>query len=436
VPLDAAKAFVEARYFHDGLPMLHRYRGAYYDWRASHYRQRSDAAVRAALYDFLRGVRVLKDGKLEPFNPNSAKVSMVLDALASGTLLDDEREAPFWIREGDTAPNLLAVRNGLLDVVTEKLTPHSPLYFNVNALAFDYNPNAPTPERWVRFLKELWPDDKDARATLREMFGLFLTADTSFQKLFLLVGPKRSGKGTIGHVLTMLLGRENVAHPTMASLATQFGLWPLIDKRLAIVPDARLAEGGKAVEHLLSVSGEDSLTIDRKYASHWTGKLVARFLILTNELPRFADASGALASRFVLLTLRNSFYGREELDLKARLRVELPGILNWSLDGLNHLRERGHFLMPASSRDALRQLEDLASPVSAFVRERCVVEPAARVEKSVLWGAWKAWCEDAGIHRPGSVLIFARNMYAAYPQVRPTHSGGKKYFVGVDLRDG
>ena len=91
-------------------------------------------------------------------------------------------------------------------------------------------------------------------------------------------------------------------------------------------------------------------------------------MILTNELPRFADASGALASRFVILTTKSTFYGKEELDLKEKLRSELPGILNWALAGLTRLRERGRFVIPQSSLDALQQMEDLASPVAAFVR--------------------------------------------------------------------
>jgi putative DNA primase/helicase len=56
------------------------------------------------------------------------------------------------------------------------------------------------------------------------------------------------------------------------------------------------------VERLLSITGEDTLTIDRKYREPWTGRLPTRFMILTNELPRFSDSSGALASRFVVST--------------------------------------------------------------------------------------------------------------------------------------
>ena len=102
---------------------------------------------------------------------------------------------------------------------------------------------------------------------------------------------------------------------------TNFGLAPLIGKRLAIISDARLS--GRADQHaiaerLLSITGEDALTIDRKYAPAWTGRLHTRFLILSNELPRLADASGALAGRFILLSLTESFYGREDQGLTGQ----------------------------------------------------------------------------------------------------------------------
>jgi putative DNA primase/helicase len=52
---------------------------------------------------------------------------------------------------------------------------------------------------------------------------------------------------------------------------------------------------------LLSITGEDTIIIDRKFREAWTGRLQARFPILSNELPCLADASGALASRFIVL---------------------------------------------------------------------------------------------------------------------------------------
>jgi putative DNA primase/helicase len=56
-----------------------------------------------------------------------------------------------------------------------------------------------------------------------------------------MVGPKRGGKGTIGRVLTALLGAHHLAAPTLASLSTNFGLQPLIGRPLALISDARLS---------------------------------------------------------------------------------------------------------------------------------------------------------------------------------------------------
>ena len=66
-----------------------------------------------------------------------------------------------------------------------------------------------------------------------------------------------------------------------------------------------------------------------------------------------------------------SFYGREDLPLEDELAAELPGILNWALDGLERLAEQGRFTRPPSVDDTVRTLQDLASPVGAFVRDCC-----------------------------------------------------------------
>jgi len=88
-------------------------------------------------------------------------------------------------------------------------------------------------------------------------------------------------------------------------------------------------------------SGEDALTVDRKFLGSVTMKLPTRLMFLTNELPRMHDASAALAGRFVVLRLTRSFYGQEDIALTAKLVEELPGILLWATEGLNRLRAAG-----------------------------------------------------------------------------------------------
>jgi putative DNA primase/helicase len=195
------------------------------------------------------------------------------------------------------------------------------------------------------------------------------------------------------------------------------------------------------VERLLSISGQDTLTVDRKFRQPWTGRLGSRFLILSNELPRFGDASGALAHRFVVLVMSESWLGREDLELTDRLLEELPGIMAWSLDGLDRLRDQGRFTEPSSSVDAVTALQDLASPVSAFVRERCLVGPSLEVSVDDVYKAWVSWCEDNGRSRPGNKQVFARDIRAVLPQLRVSRprigpeDSQVRVYAGVGLKD-
>lgn len=333
-----------------------------------------------------------------------------------------------------------ACTNGLLHLPTRKLIKHSPAFLTYNALDFAYDPGALDPVEWLRFLGSLWPEDPASIDTLQEMFGYLLTGDTRQQKVFLLVGPKRSGKGTIARIMTALLGRDNVCGPTLASLGQNFGLAPLIGMQAAIIADARLgarADQVAVAERLLSISGEDSITIDRKFLPAWTGRLSARFVILTNELPRLTDASGALASRFIVLSMSESFYGREDHGLFDRLREELPGILNWSIEGWERLQARGRFQQPASANEAVQELEDLASPILAFLRQRCRVAPGLSVSCDTLFGAWINWNADQGRDHPAHKQTFGRDLRAAIPRIRVVQrrkaKGVVRFYEGVTL---
>ena len=132
------------------------------------------------------------------------------------------------------------------------------------------------------------------------MFGYLLLPITHLQKMFMLIGPKRSGKGTITRVLSAVVGRSNVAGSTLGSLTTPFGLQPLLNKIVAIIGDARLSgrqDTTIVVERLRSISGEDVQAVDRKHMTSFTGPLQVRFVLLSNELPRLNDASATLPTR-------------------------------------------------------------------------------------------------------------------------------------------
>jgi putative DNA primase/helicase len=421
-PMNSARAMLAHTYGGHG---LRYWRSCFYRWKGAAWLETPTDDVRAACYTDLEAIN-------REFKPNQSKVSNVVDALKAAAHLDSAVEAPCWIKGEAIAPatELLPCANGLLHLTTGHVYPSTPDYFNLNALPLAYDPSAGAPAQWLAFLSTVWPNDPEAINALQEVFGYLLTPDTSQHKIFLIVGPRRSGKGTIARVLTELIGQNNVAGTSFSSLAGRFGLQPLIGKTVAVMSDARLgrtADPGVIAENLLRVSGEDRVDVDRKGIAATTVRLYARFLLLTNELPRLADASGALASRFVTLVMTESFLGKEDPGLTARLLRELPGVLLWAIEGWRRLRARGYFLPPASSAQAAQDLADLGSPISAFIREECTVEPAAEVGVACIYQRWQTWCIRQGITHVGSAQTFGRDLRAAVPglqDVRPRVAGG------------
>ena len=420
--------------------MLRHFRGDWMMWSGGRWEPVEDAAVRKMIYSRLEEVVWLNgEGEQKPWSPTRHKIANVVEALSAVSHLSERVNPPVWVPHyhGPDPQKLVVVNNGILSIETRTLIPHDPHLFNLVSVPFDYDEKAPTPQRWLTFLEELWPDDAESIDALQQFVGYILSGRTDLHKILLLIGPTRAGKGVLTRILAALVGKGNVAGPTLASLASNFGLQPLIGKPLAIISDARLGTGTNViVERLLSISGEDWLTIDRKYKEPWSGKLNTRFVVVSNELPRFGDASGAIANRFVVLSLRRSWLGNENTKLTDELLTELPAILNWALDGITSLNEHGAFTEPQTSRDAITTLQDITSPVSAFVRDRCAISPEHEITTDALWDAWKVWCEDNG-RRPGAKAVFGRDLFAAYPMIRkhrPRDDEARVYiYEGIEL---
>jgi putative DNA primase/helicase len=423
-PYDVAKLLLDRNFATETKRTLHRYRGGFYHWNGSAYPEIAEDALRSHVYSFLSQCETLdRRGHRRRVKPHAAMVANVLDALRAASHLDENIAPPIWLDQVLEFPaaEIIACSNGLLHLPTRTLLRHSPDFFTHNAVDFAFDREASEPRQWLAFLDQVWGNDLESICTLQEAFGLCLTSETRFQKSFLLVGPTRSGKGTIARVLTALVGRRNVVSPTLASLGDRFGLAPLIGKLLAIISDARI--GHKADQHaiaesVLRITGEDDVSCDRKNRDPWNGRLRVRFVVISNELPRLTDASGALVSRFIILRLVNSFYGREDQGLTETLLAELPGILNWAVIGWHRLSERGHFVQPQSALDDVQHFEDLASPIGAFLRDRCVVAADRMVGINRLFEAWSEWRKAEGHEHVGIKTNFGKDLKAVLPWLK------------------
>jgi P4 family phage/plasmid primase-like protien len=406
-------------------PTLLHFNGDWLAFDGSCYREIEPGTIKAEQYRFLG----------TGFRPAKKHVSDCEDALrAVAHVARHEYDPPCWLDgEGKFDPReTLALKDALLHLPSGGTIRTTPNFFTRNAIDYPYDPKAPEPTHWLKFLDSVFKDAESNIGLLQEIFGYLLLPDTRQQKIFLWDSPPRGGKGTTMRVLQKLIGPLNCASPTLRGIGTDPILASFIGKQVGIVSDMRVdkANLGAVAENLLRISGEDSLTFDRKYKSAWTGKLDIRFVILTNLPPNIPDVSGALTNRMEPLVSYQSFLGREDLTLESKLMPELPGILLWAIEGYRRLSERGRFVHSSEGAGLLNRMTDLASPLPAFIRECCELDPQAITTKESVYKAWSQWSDD----KPGVPMkdenYFARDLIAAgggkIRPCRPRKGGGRE----------
>ena len=419
--MNQARVFLDNTYSsEEGYRLVH-YACDFYVHAKTHYEIIEEATIRSELYKLLdKCQKTGKQGALMPFNPNPASVSATLDASKSIVHLPNHANTkpPIWLadyaRSKPDASKLISLQNGLFHLEDSILLPHSLGFFTQNSLPFEYNPNKECPI-WMQFLQSVWPDDQESIDCLQEIFGYIISGDTRQQKFFNIIGPRRSGKGTINKVLVELLGQHNTVAPELGELCDTFGLQPWLGKLLASFTDARAPDRNRSavVSQLLRIVGGDTITVNRKNKESWNGYLPTRIVIYSNEVLQLTENSNALTGRMIMLKMSKSFWSKEDTDLSFKLRGELSGIFNWAMEGLKRrLARGGHFLQPESGKELLDLAAKSGNPFLEFMEDTLILEPTASVKKSELYECWKHWAIKKGMP-PGTEQAFKRRFAAA-----------------------
>ncbi|MCX2164237.1 DNA primase family protein, partial [Corynebacterium auriscanis] len=396
---------------HDGVPTLRFWRGTWWTYTGQHWEEYDMDEVKQKVWHRLDKVTYVKggeDAKGEKTHvewlPTQYKVAGALEPLKMNHLVPSRVETPVWTGRGDApGQSLISMGNGLFDITTRTLHNHTPHWFTTWSLPFDYDPGAQCPT-WRKWLDQVFAHDRNAEQAAQEFVGYLLTGRKDIQKGLLLVGVPRGGKSTFNGVVTALMGgTQNVSAPGLDELSDKFGLEHSVGKPLMILGDARNAANGnnKAVERLLQIIGNDSLAVQRKNKPDWVGVLPARVMISTNEVPKFVDSSGAIATRFVAIYLKRSFEGAEDRTMPAKLRAELPGIFLWALEGLQRLEKNNNrFTVPDTQAELLESVREQAAPVRTFLETAYEVthNESDFVLRSEVYRDYKGWCADNGYH--------------------------------------
>ncbi len=361
---------------------------------------------------------IIEEAKPEGIKPTASILSSVTELTRIKVYVADER----W----DADPDTLVCKNGALRISAGELLDHRPGHYATSAVPYEYDPNA-APAIWRYFLENTVPADA---AFLQEFAGYALTTEMAHELAIWLFGPPGSGKSTFIAGLAAMLGHRAGILGLADLERSRFTLADLPGKTLVVAseqPSSYLA----STNTLNAIISGEPIQVERKYHDPFTVIPKAKVCWAMNELPRVADANSGLFRRVKVVTFPQLSESARDPQIKRCIEQEGAGILNWALQGLRRLKERGHFDVPVGVIDATRQFQEHNDVPALFVEDRCIREADLKVQASQLYDEYKDWCIDNG-HRPQSSTRVADDW--ARLGFEKTTSNGRRFYRGVGLR--
>ncbi len=355
--------------------------------------------------------------------------------------------------QDDFSPHktILTFPNGCIDLagwdmglVDTTLLPHNRKYKSTSMLDFNFNPDAKCPV-FDEFLNNTFEGDQERIRLLLMFLGYLLVTDYRFQKILMMVGKSRSGKGTIANnIIPALVGREAFAATSLSSLAGDHGLAALMYAKVAVIGDAHHGARdriGRAKETMLNISGGDYVSVNPKNKDEISMRIMARLVVSANEQPRFADGMDALANRYLILPFNKSFAGKEDPMLAQKLLSEMPGIFNKALSGLIDLGNTGHFVEPKASQPKREESLMQQNPEAFFIRKFMVkTDPNnakdGRVAIKDVYDAYCMFCHEID-RKPADKKWFGRRMNDQVDDLKvgrmKQEEGRHKAYIGLNM---
>lgn len=359
------------------------------------------AATLAESADWLRYASVLPKGERERADGLAEALHKHARASESARAIRatlDLARGPFAfpVEQIDAQPHLLGLPGGVIDLRSGEHRAHRPGDYltRVAGCAFDADAICP---RWIAFLREVLPDD-GARRYVQKCFGYSLGAQRGEHIVLMLLGTGCNGKSVLLQVWAALLGELAIAAPPDLLTAKQTAH----PAELAMLRGARLVtlsepqDGRLAVERLKSLSGGDKISARHLHREFFEFTPVCLLVVAMNARLRTNDAGAALWRRIREVDFPVTIPSeRRDVHLIDRLRGELPGILNWAMEGWRMYQAEG-LDPPEAVRAATERYREQSDPLGAFLAECCVIDGDAWVSQADLHKAFARWANEAG----------------------------------------
>ncbi|HWQ56663.1 MAG TPA: phage/plasmid primase, P4 family [Bryobacteraceae bacterium] len=337
--------------------------------------------------------------------------------------------------------DVVNLQNGLLQVHTRELIPHSPKFLSPVQVPIRFDPAAKCPAL-DQFIAEVFPGDSEAIAW--ELAAWLITPDTSIQKAVLLTGEGANGKSTYLRALVAFVGKHNTSAVSLHRLEQdKFAVARLVGKLANICPDLPSAHLA-STSMFKAITGGDVLHGEYKYLDSFEFVPYAKLVFSANQPPRSDDPTHGFFRRWLVVPFMRTFdegtsgtLPREVLDARLSEPAELSGVLVKALYALEAIRKRGGFTESESMKRAWSEFRTATDPLSVWLDCNTVDVPTAIVAKSDLMAAFNRHCTDTGrppLTKSAFGLALERARPAIHEGQRTIHGRLQWVYLGLGLR--
>ena len=335
-------------------------------------------------------------------------------------------------------PMWLNLKNGMLNIQTMQVKPHSPNFNSRVQMPVSFREDA-TCGTWIETVMQIFEDDPAKGDTLQQFFGYTLFPRILFPSAIFQIGGGRNGKGVIEKILCAMLGKENVSHISLGRMEENFGPVEIHGKLLNSTGETETKP--LDVTHFKGIVAGDAIQAQRKYLPDLTFVPFAKHLISMNFFPGIKEKTDAFFRRIIVLEFNQKFEGKDDDPrLVDKLLEELDGIFLWALKGLKMVLETEKIDVPESALLAKERFREKTNPVLQFIKETCDLAPEAKQSglkelPAKLYTHYVDWMSDSKL-KPLGKSNFYEQIYLNYPFVkkkRESH-GTKEYFFGIEIR--
>ena len=305
-----------------------------------------------------------------------------------------------------------------------------------------YNPNAPKPERWLKFLGELlYPEDI---STLQEFIGYCLIPCNKGQRMMVIKGSGGEGKSQIGAVLSALFGC-NMKDGSIGKISENRFARADLEHVLLCVDDDMRMEALRQTNYVKSiVTAQGKMDLERKGKQSYQGWMFVRLLAFSNgDLQALFDRSDGFYRRQLVLTTKEKPADRvDDPDLAEKMKAEVEGIFLWAFEGLKRLVANNFkFTESARTRENREAVKRDNNNVYDFLESEGYIrlKADAAISSKDCYEIYRMWCEENNLTalKPRSfsdALVAASGKYNLEHCNTVTNPAGRRVwgFMGIE----